>query len=182
MSWNDDNREMNRDQSARFPNNTPSRETRYDAHQGLEELEPTIISKGTKITGTIEVPGDLIVQGEVQGDITCQAKLSVNGVIDGSINSNDLELHDAIILGNVTCEGNFHLSESATVNGDCKATNLICGGRIKGNVEVIESAAFEEKAALVGDLSAGDIEIQKGAVLQGKVDIRQDVYFDVDKD
>lgn len=180
MSWNEDNREFNHNQNSRF-SQMPSREPRYEQPQVIEDIEPTIISKGTKITGTIEVPGDLIVQGEVEGDITCHSRLSVNGVVDGSINTADLDLHDAIIEGDVVCNGNFRLSETASVNGDCKATNLVCGGRIRGNVEVIESAAFEEKAALVGDLSAGDIEIQKGAVLQGKVDIRQDVYFDSDK-
>lgn len=149
--------------------------------QQPETYEPTIIGKGACITGTVEVAGNLVIQGQVQGDITCQNKVSVTGVVDGNITTCDVDLDNAIVTGDVNCTGDMHLSETATVSGNCEAMNVICGGRIKGDVNAAESATFEEKAALVGNLSARDIEIRKGAILQGSVNIRQDVYFDTEK-
>lgn len=191
MNYNDDREYYNRNnqphngyqsQNERMRNVVNDRERRYDPQLTQQEaFEPTIIGKGARITGTVEVAGDLIIQGEVQGDITCQNKISVTGVIDGNITTCDIDLDNAIITGDINCTGDLHLSETATVSGNCEAMNVVCGGRIKGDVNAAESATFEEKAALVGNLSARDIEIQKGAVLQGSVNIRQDVYFDTEK-
>ena len=154
---------------------------RYDPQMAQQEsFEPTVIGKGARIVGTLEVAGDLEVQGEIQGDITCQNKIIVTGVVDGNITTCDVDLDNAIVTGDINCTGDLHLSTSATVAGNCAAMNVVCGGRIKGDVNAQESATFEEKAALVGNLTARDIEIQKGAVLQGSVNIRQDVYFETD--
>lgn len=190
MNYNDDREYYNRGQQGQqgFQNpnermRTVVNERRYEPQytQQPESFEPTIIGKGARITGTIEVAGDLLVQGEIQGDITCQNKISVTGIVEGNITTCDIDLDNAIVTGDVNCTGDLHLSETATVTGNCEAMNVVCGGRIKGDVNVAESATFEEKAALVGNLSARDIEIQKGAVLQGSVNIRQDIYFDTDK-
>lgn len=187
MNYNDDREYYNRNQGYGNPNermrNVVNDQRRYDPQmtQQQEAFEPTIIGKGARITGTVEVAGDLVVQGEVQGDITCQNKISVTGVVDGNITTCDVDLDNAIVTGDINCTGDLHLSETATVSGNCEAMNVVCGGRIKGDVNAAESATFEEKAALVGNLTARDIEIQKGAVLQGSVNIRQDVYFDTEK-
>lgn len=193
MNYNDENRQQfgrgNREYQGGYQNQNDhmrnvvnERDRRYDPQPIQQEtFEPTIIGKGARISGTVEVAGNLIVQGEVQGDITCQNKISVTGIIDGNITTCDVDLDNAIVNGDINCTGDLHLSETATVSGNCEAMNVICGGRIKGDVNAAESATFEEKAALVGNLSARDIEIQKGAVLQGNVNIRQDVYFDNQK-
>ena len=145
---------------------------------GYEEPQITVIGKGTKITGTMSVAGDLVIEGEIEGDISCQNTLKINGLVNGNIETADLQLDDARIHGNVNCAGEFILNDTSVVDGDCHSATMVCGGRIKGNVDVDESACFQERAALVGDLDAGDIEIIKGAVIQGKINIRQDVFFD----
>ncbi len=187
MNYNDDREYYNRNQGYGNPNERVRNVVNNDQHRydpqmmQQEALEPTVIGKGTRITGTVEVAGDLVVQGEVQGDITCQNKIKVTGVVDGNITTCDVELDNAIVTGDINCTGDLHLNVTATVAGNCEAMNVVCGGRIKGDVSAAESATFEEQAALVGNLTARDIEIQKGAVLQGSVNIRQDVYFDTDK-
>jgi len=187
MNYNDDREYYNRNQGYGNANdrvrNVINDQRRYDPQmtQQQETFEPTIIGKGARIIGTVEVAGDLEVQGEVQGDITCQNKVKVTGVVDGNITTCDVDLDNAIVTGDINCTGDLRLSVSATVAGNCEAMNVVCGGRIKGDVNAAESATFEDKAALVGNLTARDIEIQKGAVLQGSVNIRQEVYFDTEK-
>jgi len=186
MNYNDDREYYNRNQgyvnqNERMRNVVNNDQRRYDAQMAQETLEPTVIGKGARIVGTVEVAGDLVIQGEVQGDITCQNKIKINGVVDGNITTCDVDLDNAIVTGDINCTGDLHLSVTATVAGNCEAMNVVCGGRIKGDVNAAESATFEDKAALVGNLTARDIEIQKGAVLQGSVNIRQDVYFDTER-
>ncbi len=186
MNYNDDREYYNRNQgyvnpNERMRNVVNNDQRRYDAQMAQETLEPTVIGKGARIVGTVEVAGDLVIQGEVQGDITCQNKIKITGVVDGNITTCDVDLDNAIVTGDINCTGDLHLSVTATVAGNCEAMNVVCGGRIKGDVNAAESATFEDKAALVGNLTARDIEIQKGAVLQGSVNIRQDVYFDTER-
>lgn len=145
-----------------------------------ETFEPTVIGKGAYITGTLEVAGDLVMQGDMQGDISCQSKITATGTVQGNIMSVDIELDNALINGDVACSGDMELNETATINGNCEAINLVCGGKIQGDINMMESATFLEKSALSGNLSAQDIEIHKGAVIQGNVTVRQDVYFETD--
>lgn len=186
MNYNDDREYYNRNQGYNNPNErmrnvVNNEQHRYEPQMNQQEaLEPTVIGKGARIVGTVEVAGDLVIQGEVQGDISCQNKIKVTGVVDGNITTCDVDLDNAIVTGDINCTGDLHLSVTATVAGNCEAMNVVCGGRIKGDVNAAESATFEDKAALVGNLTARDIEIQKGAVLQGSVNIRQDVYFDTE--
>lgn len=145
--------------------------------QPQQDTDTTIINKGTLITGNIETDGDLIIQGHVKGDIICNSNLSIYGVVEGTINCTNAYFDDAIITGDVGCSGGLELTQSTTLNGNVEAYELLNGGRIKGNATVAEGVRFMSTSAIVGDISANNIEIERGAVLQGNVTIRQDVYF-----
>lgn len=140
--------------------------------------DATTLSKGTLITGNIETDGDLIIHGHIKGDIICNSNLSVFGVIEGTINCYNAYFDNAIIIGDTLCSGNLQISESSTLTGNVEAYELLNGGRIKGNAVVGEGVRFLSTSAIVGDVSANDIEIERGAVIQGNVTIRQEVYFE----
>lgn len=144
----------------------------------MQEDVATTISKGTILHGNIETDGDLIIQGHVKGDIICNANLSIFGVVEGTINCNNAYFDNAVLVGDIGCSGNMQLSESTTIDGNVEAYEILNGGRIKGNVTVAEGIHFLATSAIVGDVSAGNIEIERGAVLQGNVTIRQEVYFE----
>ncbi len=87
MNYNDDREYYNRNQGYNNPNErmrnvVNNEQHRYEPQMNQQEaLEPTVIGKGARIVGTVEVAGDLVIQGEVQGDITCQNKIKVTGMI-----------------------------------------------------------------------------------------------------
>lgn len=139
--------------------------------------DATTISKGTLINGNIEADGDLIIRGHIKGDVLCNANLSVYGVIEGTISCTNALFDNALIKGDIGCSGNMEISESSTIDGNIEAYNLLNGGRIKGNATVTEAVHFLATSAIVGDLNANAIQVDRGAVIQGNVTIRQDVYF-----
>ena len=60
----------------------------------------------------------------MQGDISCQNKLTIAGVIEGNISACDIDLDNAILNGDLTCTGDLHLSETATIAGNCENIHL----------------------------------------------------------
>lgn len=144
----------------------------------IQDYQATTISKGTMLQGNIETDGDLVIQGHVKGDIICNANLSIFGVVEGTINCNNAYFDNAVLVGDIGCSGNMQLSESTTIHGNVEAYEILNGGRIKGNLTVAEGVHFLATSAIVGDVSASNIEIERGAVLQGNVTIRQEIYFE----
>lgn len=147
-----------------------------DTSRHSMEHEATTISKGTVLHGNIESEGDLIIHGHVKGDIICNSNLSVYGTVEGIINCNNAYFDQAIIVGDVGCSGNLELTQSSTVDGNVEAYELLNGGRIKGDAMISEHVRFTSTSAIVGNVSANDIQVDRGAVIQGKVTIRQEVY------
>jgi len=146
-------------------------------HMAQHEEDATTISKSTSIIGNIETDGDLIIKGHVKGDILCNASLSVYGVVEGTISCNNAYLDNAMVIGDIGCSGNMQVTQSSTVNGNVEAYELLNGGRIKGNAAVTQSIRFLATSAIVGNISANDIQVERGAIIQGNVTIRQEVYF-----
>lgn len=144
----------------------------------VQSEDATTIAKGTILTGNIESDEDLIIHGHIKGDIICNANLSIFGVVEGTINCNNAYFDNALIAGDVGCSGGLQLTQSSTVHGNVEAYDLLNGGHIKGNVVVEESIKFTTTSAIVGDVVANDIEVERGAVIQGNVTIRQEVYFE----
>lgn len=141
------------------------------------EMDATTISKGTLINGNVEADGDLIIYGHIKGDVLCNANLSVYGVVEGTISCTNAFFDNAMIKGDIGCSGNMEITESSTIDGNIEAYNLLNGGRIKGNATVTEAVHFLSNSAIVGDMNANAIQVDRGAVIQGSVTIRQDVYF-----
>lgn len=141
------------------------------------EMNATTVSKGTLINGNIEADGDLIIHGHIKGDVLCNANLSVYGVIEGTISCTNALFDNAVIIGDIGCSGNMQITDSSTIDGNIEAYNLLNGGRIKGNAVVSEVVHFLSTSAIVGDMSANAIQVDRGAVIQGNITVRQDVYF-----
>lgn len=143
-----------------------------------EKHEATTISQGTLINGNIESDGDLIIYGHVRGDVLCNANLSIYGVVEGIISCNNAYLDNATVIGDIGCSGNIELTQSSTIDGNVEAYDLLSGGRIKGNATVGEAVHFTATSVIVGDISANQIEVERGAIIQGNTLIRQEIYFD----
>ncbi|MCX7897205.1 MAG: polymer-forming cytoskeletal protein [Rhodocyclaceae bacterium] len=101
----------------------------------------SLIGAGTRIEGNVVFSGGLRIDGEVIGDIR---------VAEGET-------------------GVLVVSEHASVRGAVNVTRLIVNGVIEGPVEVTEFAELQPKAKVRGDLSYATIEIQLGAIIEGRL-------------
>jgi len=92
-----------------------------------------LIAKGTKITGDIISEGDIRIDGELKGNITCKGRLVVgnSGNITGEIKCNTSEISGAV-------KGKISISELLAL----KATSKVTGDIATGKLSIEPGAVF----------------------------------------
>jgi len=121
------------------PKATPAAPLSNGTHPSSYGSAPNRLSSGVSIKGQVAFSSELVIDGEVEGDITSDGKLTVgeHGTVTGDIQ-----------VGSVIVEG--------TVEGDILASDrcaLRAGATLQGNVEaprfaVDETAIFNGSATI----------------------------------
>jgi cytoskeletal protein CcmA (bactofilin family) len=101
----------------------------------------SLIGAGTRIEGNVVFTGGLRVDGEVRGNIR-----SENGQ-----------------------DGTLVISEKASVEGEISVGHVVINGTVIGPVFAGESLELLPSARVTGDVEYHQIEMQQGAVIQGRL-------------
>ncbi len=101
----------------------------------------SLIGAATKIEGNLSFSGGLRVDGEVNGNVVATPGESSTLV----------------------------LSEHGRVNGEINVTHLVMNGVVMGTVRADEYLELQSKARVTGDIHYRTLEIQLGAVVEGRL-------------
>lgn len=101
----------------------------------------SLVGAGTKIDGNVHFSGGLRIDGEVTGNV----------IADSSKPST------------------LVLSEKARVEGEIKVTHLVVNGTVVGPVNAGEYLELQSKAKVTGDVHYKTLEIQLGAIVEGRL-------------
>jgi cytoskeletal protein CcmA (bactofilin family) len=108
----------------------------------------TIIAKGTKITGNIEMQGSLRIDGFVKGQVGSSETLTVGsaGVVDGEVKVKDAVIGGKV-MGNLTASQKVELESGAAIVGDVKTRIFVIkeGGVFHGNCSMREETEERSK-------------------------------------
>ncbi|HEX9685569.1 MAG TPA: polymer-forming cytoskeletal protein [Burkholderiales bacterium] len=107
-----------------------------------------LIGSGTTVEGSIIFAGGLRVDGRVRGDV-----IAVEGK-----------------------PGTLMLSDQAQIEGEIRVSHVVINGTVIGTVHAMEYVELQPKANVTGDVHYKTLEIQLGAVVQGRL-----VYQSEDK-
>jgi cytoskeletal protein CcmA (bactofilin family) len=110
-------------------------------HSKPQNRIDTLIGAGTKIIGDVHFTGGLRVDGEIDGSIIASP-------------------------GNPST---LVLSEHARVNGEVNVTHLVVNGEVTGPVNVAEYLELQSKSKVTGDVHYKTLEIQLGAIVEGRL-------------
>lgn len=105
-----------------------------------------LIGAGTTIEGNITFTGGLRVDGRVRGDVIAA---------DGK-------------------PGTVVLSEQAQIEGEIRVSHVVINGTVVGPVHATEYVELQPKANVTGDVYYKTLEIQLGAVVQGRLVYQND--------
>ena len=100
-----------------------------------------LIGAGTTVEGSIIFSGGLRVDGRVHGDV---------------IAADDKP-------------GTLVLSEQAQIEGEIRVSHVVINGTVIGPVHAAEYVELQPKANVTGDVHYRTLEIQLGAVVQGRL-------------
>ncbi|MEI7678993.1 MAG: polymer-forming cytoskeletal protein [Betaproteobacteria bacterium] len=101
----------------------------------------SLIGAGTTIEGNICFTGGLRVDGQVRGNVT---------------SADDKP-------------GTLVLSDQARIEGEIRVAHAVINGTVIGAVNVLEYVELQGKANVTGDVQYRTLEIQLGAVVQGRL-------------
>jgi cytoskeletal protein CcmA (bactofilin family) len=91
---------------------------------------------GTKLTGDLTTNSSLRIDGQIDGNVTCNGKLVLGqeGIIIGNIKAVEVEL-DGTLEGQVDAELLLTLHKTAIVKGDIRTGRIVIedGAQIEGN-------------------------------------------------
>jgi cytoskeletal protein CcmA (bactofilin family) len=152
--WGKDKDDNNNSLKKDPPKDISKQTENINAEEHTPERKVNNILRGSKVTGDINVTCDLVLSGDVEGNI--RAKEDSNIVIKGSCKGNietkgNVDIRGELQSGNITTEGNVSISGKFT-GGEVKA-----GGKIYVNCE------------FTGRLEANEIEIGAHANIRGEL-------------
>jgi len=101
----------------------------------------SLIGAGTTIEGNICFTGGLRVDGQVRGNVISAADKP----------------------------GTLVLSDQARIEGEIRVAHAVINGTVIGAVNAIEYVELQGKANVTGDVQYRTLEIQLGAVVQGRL-------------
>jgi cytoskeletal protein CcmA (bactofilin family) len=94
-------------------------------------------------------------------------------VIEGNISFNGGLRVDGRVRGNVIASGDqastLVLSEQAQIDGEIRVSHAVINGTVVGPVQGTEYVELQAKAKVTGDVLYRTLEIQLGAIVQGRL-------------
>jgi cytoskeletal protein CcmA (bactofilin family) len=91
----------------------------------------------------------------VEGEITSDEEVEVQGTVRGTLTTSDVV---SVFAG-------------AAVEADVSAASLSVGGQVTGNVNASERVDLQAGGKLIGDVKAARLTIADGASFKGNVDM-----------
>ncbi len=102
---------------------------------------PTLISRATRVNGDLHFTGELIIEGQVIGNIYADDEKNAK-----------LSIHDA-----------------GSVEGEIRAPVVIVNGKVVGNIHSSKHLELAAKGNVTGTVHYNSIEMVKGAQLNGSM-------------
>ncbi|GHT06822.1 hypothetical protein FACS189440_08750 [Bacteroidia bacterium] len=93
--------------------------------------------------------------------------LAPGTLITGNINAEEDLRIDGKVEGLIECAGKVVIGPQAEITGDIHCTNADIIGKVTGNVVIKETLSMKASGVFTGDLIAGNLEIEPGAVFNG---------------
>lgn len=92
---------------------------------------------------------------EIKGHLKFSGELTFEGKLEGEVQT----------------DGLLNVGESAVINGNVNAENVVVRGKINGNLVAKEKIDLKAKAEIFGDIRAAKLVMEEGVVFVGKTEV-----------
>jgi len=127
---------------------------------GTETRVNTVIGEGTKLSGTVNVQGSVVVHGEVDGSLSASESIIVGktGNLKAGLNAKDV-IVSGKVKGKIVARERVELQTGARLEGDVFAKSFMIeeGVFFQGNCSMGEEPAQESEDKDVSPKSPPDL-------------------------
>jgi len=136
-----------------------------------EKPKTTLLAEGSVFEGTLHTKGDVEIAGVFKGDIFSDGDVKLFANIEGNVQGGNVELITSNVQGDVTTKELLKIGPQSVVGGNIHTKDMICSGKIVGNVDATGRVTLTTGSALTGDLTAATIAVMEGALMEGRFKI-----------
>ena len=136
-----------------------------------EKPKTTLLAEGSVFEGTLHTKGDVEIAGVFKGDIFSEGNVKLFANIEGNVQGGNVELVTSSVQGDVSAKELLKIGPQSVIGGNIKTKDMICSGRIVGNVESSGRVTLTTGSALTGDLTASTIAVMEGTLMEGRFKI-----------
>lgn len=107
----------------------------------------------------LEISAEYFIGAAVtaKGHIQTESDVFIDGNFKGTIESSSL----------------VEIGQNATIDGTLKARALIIEGKLSGQAQAKDDIKIARCAIIEANLVCGEIEVEKGAIIEGKVEVKR---------
>ena len=103
----------------------------------------------------------------MNGNITCNGKIGVTGVINGNSTASEFFADVAKVEGEVVSTGTVKVGAGSVIIGNITATSAVIAGAVKGDIDVQGPVVVDTSAVIMGNIKSRSVQINNGAVIEG---------------
>ena len=118
--------------------------------------------------------GEVVVAGIPQsptggGAANLSAFIDQGSEFEGKLSFKDTVRIDGCFRGEITSQNTLVVGETGEIMATVRSRNVIVSGTVTGNVFATEKIVLHKTARVEGDIEAGSVAIEEGAILNGKI-------------
>ncbi len=116
------------------------------------------------IGGGIEMPSSSSSSGN-----SLSAFIDQGSEFEGKLTFQDTVRIDGRFRGEIASENTLVVGETGEIEATVRSRNVVVSGTVIGNIHAVQKLTLHKSARVEGDVEAGCIAVEEGAVLNGRV-------------
>lgn len=130
------------------------------------------LAPGTVFEGNLRSAGDIEIAGDFKGDIKTEGTVVLHSNVQGNVTAKSLKLSGCSMVGDITAQDLVVINQGSCITGNVSAREVQVAGQVTGDLKVSETAVLEGSAQVNGNIITSSIEVVRGAVICGGIEIK----------
>lgn len=138
----------------------------------ITSYDSTYLASGTMMKGTLSTKGDVEIAGDFEGEIISKGKVTLHSNVNSKVTAAGLVLLGCNLVGNVEITGDIIMDAQSYIEGDVRADNMTCSGKVKGDLDIQDNLTLDEFAQIDGNIKVDTLSVDRGAKISGGIEMR----------
>lgn len=115
------------------------------------------------------IPQSPMGGGATSGAANLSAFIDQGSEFEGKLSFKDTVRVDGCFRGEITSQNTLVVGETGEIMATVRSRNVIVSGTVTGNIFASERIVLHKSARVEGDIEAGSLAIEEGAMLNGRI-------------